>query len=162
MQRLRDYLWVWRNLPSTCRSDLQGAGLKLTLISDWYHAVMLQELVREDYFFFFIPLILHIPYSLTPAPFLFSVLLCPARIWRRIEAPEHSFHCSFLRWVCPQDHGLRLSGERKEQHAASMWIQGSLLEMTQSTFPVFYRTTSETRGTFSISSLFWAVLQRLW
>lgn len=45
--------------------------------------------------------------------YMVVVLLCPTSIRGCAETPEHSFHCALLCGVCPQDHGLWLSGEEQ-------------------------------------------------
>lgn len=56
------------------------------------------------------------------AAVLFPVLLRPAGVRGRAQAPEHGLHRHLLSGVHPQDHGLWVSGEIEERRNTSMLI----------------------------------------
>lgn len=85
---------------------------KFTTVSDWYCLVTLQQTGWER-----LPVFYSAHSCTLPLFCLFSVLLCPAGIRGCPEAPEHSFHRYLLHRVHPQDYGLWLSGERREDTA---------------------------------------------
>lgn len=158
MQRLRDYLWVWRNLPSTCRSAGCSAEVHTVIrpVSSGYTAVNQSG---------------NIPLFLNPTQTAHFLLFKPCRLsfFQYYSAPpaydsvlKHLNTAFTVLFSVECVLKILAFGFLVREKSNTQPECGSFFEVTKSVFPVFHRTTFETRGTFLTSSLFWAASQRSW